>query len=259
MQRTCALVVAGLLLSCPLAELAGAQPTTGRHRADRTDRQEEATVEGYDERNGRWALIASAGALAGGDLVRVRTGGSAGIPWDPPGGPEFRSDSFQLTLDESIAVNLGLARRLGERVWLRLGVTAAQLDVAAQARVGQTAEVFRWDQLAVLIAGLDAEYRLVRAPSYFFLATGLSVLRLAGDGDDGLDDTALALRLGAGFHQHLAPGWGLRLEVRDNLAGLDHDGYRPPVVGDTVYPDITLDDAGTDHFWELLVSMQTVF
>ncbi len=249
---TCLLLASGLL-----AGIACAQTSTGRHRVDRTE-PEPVDVAEFDDGGGRWFFTAGAGMMAGGDLVRVRTAGASGIPWNPPGGEPFSSEAFTLTLDESILVSLGLGGRLSDRVWLRGTLGLAQLDVAAKARIGQTAEVRRWDQLAVLVAGLDAEMRLHRSPSYFYLLGGASVVDLAGSGGDQLDGTEVALRVGAGYHLRLAAGWGVRLEARDNLVALDLGDVEVPVDG-TVMPDVTTEDAGTDHVWELLVSMQTTF
>jgi hypothetical protein len=249
-----ALLLAVLLM---LGETAVAQTSTGRHRPDRTAPEPERPS--FDEQGARWSLQVGAGLMAAGDLVRVRTAGASAIPWDPPASDPFTSESMALTLDESIVVQAGLGHRVTSRLWLRASIGLAQLDVAVRARIGQTAEVFRWDQIAVLTAGLDAEYRLVRDRSYPYVVAGVGAVRLTAEGDAGLDDTSLALRYGAGYHQHLGPRWGLRLEVRDSLAAYDLDGYRPPVVGGTVYPDATITDAGRDHFWEIAVAMQTVF
>ncbi len=248
----CLLVAAGLL-----AGSAAAQTSTGRHRVDRSQ-EERPEVAGFDDAGRRWTFTAGAGVMAAGDLVRVRTAGASGIPWDPPGGEPFNSEAFTLTLDESILVSVGLGHRLSERVWIRATLGLAQLDVAAKARIGQTAEVRRWDQLSVMVAGIDAELRLHRSPSFFYLLGGASVVNLAGDAGDQLDGNEVALRGGAGSHLRLAPGWGLRLEARDNLAALDLSDLEVPVAG-TVMPDLTAEDAGTDHVWELLVSMQTAF
>jgi hypothetical protein len=249
----CLLLALGLL-----ATGAVAQTSTGRHRTERPA-EEPPPREDFDDTARSWSFHAGAGALAAGDLARVRTAGSAGIPWDPPGGPEFNSDSFTLTLDESILLALGVGHRLSDRVWVRAAVSLAQLDVAARARVGQSAEVYRWDQLAVLLAGLDAELRLVRSPSYFYLVGGASLVRLSGQEGDQLDDTGVALRVGAGYHQRLAPGWGLRVEVRNNLAAIDRADLAVPVAGEGVSPDLRVEDSGTDHFWEILASLQTTF
>jgi hypothetical protein len=51
----------------------------------------------------------------------------------------------------------------------------------------------------------------------------------------------------------------LRAEVRDNLAAIDRMDLAVPVAGEGVSPDLRVEDSGTDHFWEILASLQTTF
>ncbi len=249
-------VVLLLLLLCAVASAASAQSTTGRHR--RQPLVEVEPVGDYDDADGGFFFMIGGGMMSGGDLVRVRTA-DVSRAWDPPGGPEFNSDNYLLTLDESIAISLTLGTRLSNCLWLRADVGFSQLDMVAEARVGESAAVYRWDQMSLVLAGLDLEYRLVRHPSYPYLIGGLAVVVATGDASDAYDESVLAPRIGAGYHMRLDRGWGLRAEIRDTIGSLDFDDYRPPVISDEVYPNIALEDKSPQHFVELLLSIQLAF
>ena len=245
-----------MVLVCALASTVSAQSTTGRHR--RKPPVEPVPVQGYDDAEFGFFIMVGGGLMSGGDLVRVRTADVA-RRWDPPGGPEFQSDNFLLTLDESIAVSVALGARLSDRFWLRGDFGFGQLDMTAEARVGESAEIFQWDQMSLTMAALELECRLVRNPSYPYLLGGLTAIGVRGEGSDDYDETVVAPRVGAGYHLRVDRGWGLRVEIRDALGSLDFSDFRPPVVGDVVYPNIDLEEKDPQHFVEVLLSMQLAF
>lgn len=247
-------------LFCLLAASSVAQTSSGRHRSsDVVEEPASSPVDGNDTRN--WYIMPGAGMMTSGDLIRVYTTGESGIPWDPPGGHPFISSDFVLTLDESIGLAVTLGRRLVDRLWLRFDFSVSQLPITALARVGETAEVYRWDELAVLLMNLSVEYRLVRYPSYFYLLGGSGLTSVGGNASDDYDQSLMNLRLGGGYNANLGRGWGLRLEIRDTLQSLDLAGYRPPVVVDPeeIYPDVQLEDRGPQHFVEILLSVNGSF
>jgi hypothetical protein len=199
------------------------------------------------------------GLMTSGDLARIRTINGGDQTWDPPGGPPFTSADFKLTLDESIALAVSLGRHLGSRVSLRLDFSAAQLPVSALARVGETAEVFRWDELSVLLLGLVAEYRLVRQPTYLYLLGGATLSSISGGRSDAYDQSRAAVRFGGGYHHRLGGAWGLRLEIRDTVQTFDFQDYRPPVPEGAPYPGISVENLGPQHLVEILLALNGRF
>ncbi|HOX26311.1 MAG TPA: hypothetical protein PLL30_06945 [Candidatus Krumholzibacteria bacterium] len=249
------LVVLILALAGAASGTVSAQTSTGRHRQLPAESQPEPAARG----DGAWFLSAGAGLVTSGDLFRVRTAGQSGIPWDPPAGANFQSDDFAVTLDETIAMALSAGRRLAAPLWARLDLGAAQIDMTAIARVGETADVFRWDQLSIYQAALVAEYRLVDEPSFAYLLGGVAGVLARGEASGDYDQERVGLRFGGGYQQRLAQAWGLRFEVRDTMVSLDFADYRPPVVGEVAYPDVTMEERSPQHLLELLVSLQGGF
>jgi opacity protein-like surface antigen len=249
------LLVAALALgTCTSVEA----QSTGRHR--RTPPPEPTAEEvkaASITRN--WAFTLGAGLTASGDLFRVRTTGDSGIPWLPPAGSPFLSDDFRVTLDEDIGLSVGLARRLQERLWLRLDLSSAQMDMTAIARAGQTADIHQWDQLTAVMTIMSLEYRLVHLASFPYLLGGAGVTVVGGEGTSDYDQTRFAWRLGAGYHKDLSQGWGVRGEIRGTFQSLDFADYRPPVDSDTIYPDVTMEDYGITHFWEFMIMIRGEF
>jgi opacity protein-like surface antigen len=250
-----------LCLVAILAADARAQ-SSGRHRdtpppGDEVAEEvtEEAEIVVVPTASGSWFFMASAGLAASGDVLRVSTEGVSGIPWNPPGGPEFQSEDFTLTLDEAFALSFSLGRRLTSRTWLRADVGLAEMQVTALARVGQTAEVYRWDELAFWRAAVAMEYRFLRRATTPLIMAGVAVVDVAGAVDDGLDQTRLGWRIGAGYNVGLGAGWSLRAEVRDTIVWLQMEDYRPPVGDGADYPNATVENLGPQHLVEALVGV----
>jgi hypothetical protein len=239
-----------LLVASPLS----AQVATGRQRPAPPPEAADQDLRIAPER--RWFFMTGAGVMTGGDLLRITLDGTVGF--DPPGGPAFESRDFTLTMDEGVDLAVAIGYRLHERWWLRANLSTAQVDLTALAQVGQGSGVYRWDQLNVVATGLDTEFRLIRDDSYPYLVGGAMALLVNGVEDDGYDQTALGIRFGGGYQQALWPDWGLRLEIRNNLASLDFADYRPPVTGPT-YPNLTVETKSPQHFWEILLLLQGGF
>jgi hypothetical protein len=251
MRRSVALFAALALVVT--AAVSSAQTSSGRHRAPREMAPTDADSVARRDDGPGWYLMAGAGLMTSGDLVRYRTEANTGIAWDPPAGEPFLSDDFTLTLDEGVALSLAMGRRLSRPLWLRLDLSAAELPVTALARTGQSVEPFRWDELSVVVLGLSAEYRLVNQPSFLFLNGGGGMTWTSGNRSDDLDRTQAHLRLGGGYHQDLGRGWGVRAEIRDSIQDLDGAAYRPPVEPGADYPAITVTGLGPQHLVEVLL------
>jgi len=246
-----------LLIICAFVAPASAQTSTGRHRSSATVQAADDSTAAEPERT--WTLLVGAGLLTSGDLFRVRTTGNSGIPWDPPAGGSFVSSDFTVTLDESIALSASLGRRLADRLWGRLDFSLGQVPMAAIARVGESAAVYRWDELTLHQFALAVEYGLSPEASHPYLLGGVSGVIARGESSDDYDQERVGVRFGAGFRQRLARDWGLRVEIRDSVVALDFADYRPPVVDEAVYPNLTIEEMGPQHLWEILLLLQGWF
>jgi opacity protein-like surface antigen len=253
MRRMTAIVI-GIWLVLTVA--AAAQTSTGRHRAES---EEEATEqEVASPSSSRFWIGAGAGLATSGNLLRIRTAGESGIPWNPAGGASFVSENVLLTMDESVALAASFGGRLSDPLWYRLDGSLSTIDLAAEARVGEVAESFLWDRLGFVIVTAALEYRLTSADSFPYLFGGAGLMMVSGDEDDQFDQTRPTWRLGAGYQQRLTPDWSLRAEVRDAVASLDVDDYVPPVVGNQL-PDYRIEEKGPQHVFELLLTLNGSF
>jgi hypothetical protein len=243
---------------CVAAAAADAQTSTGRHRAQPAE-PEPTEAEAPGENPSSWYVIFGAGLTTSGDLARIRTANGVDQTWDPPAGQTFASADYTLTLDEGIGLAVALGRRLGSRLALRLDFSAAELPMTALARVGESAEAYRWDELAVMIFGLSAEYRLARAPSHLFLLAGGTATVVSGNRSSDYDQTRAGLRIGGGYHLHLGGDWGLRGEIRDTIQSLDFADYEPPVPEGAPYPDVRVENLGPQHVVELVLALHGSF
>ncbi len=233
------------------------QAVSGRRRAGPTV-ADESPPDGRDDRP-RWFFALGAGAMASGDLFRVQTRDLTSTNWQAPGGPSFNSRDFVVTLDENIALAVAMGRRMSERSWVRLSLSTAQVDMTALARVGQGAEIYRWDRMDLVVLGLDFEYRLISQARYPYLLGGGALIAASGAADDAIDQTRIAARVGGGYHVQLNPIWGLRAEARGHLATLTFDDYEPPVAEGYALPEIATSSNTPHQFWEILLMLHAVF
>jgi opacity protein-like surface antigen len=248
------LVVTSCFLAC-LAADAVAQTSSGRHRAP----AEEAAVEPTATASAwHWSVSTGAGMATSGDVLRIRTEGASGIPWAPPGGQQFASPDVRLTLDEGIALAVGVGKRLSSRWWARVDVSASAIDLAAEARIGEVMDDFLWDRFNLLTASVGLEYRLTDLESFPYLTGGLGVVSVSDDGDGQFDQTRPAFRFGAGYQQALVGNWALRLEARDAVSTLDLADYVPPVAGNLT-PNFEVEELNPLHVVELVAVLTGYF
>jgi hypothetical protein len=242
-----------LMVVLAAATTAVAQSDTGRHRPAPTP----VAVEISPAASGSpWHIGLSAGLASGGDLFRARAGGS--VPWDPEGGAPFGSPEFVVTLDEGFTYGVTLA--FDVRPWLRAraDVAFARLPMTAEARVGETVRVYEYDELNAATYAFALEARLTRSPSHPFLAAGVGAMVASGVGSTAYDQSVLAGRLTAGYHQVLSPSLALRLEIHDQLQTLDFEDYRPP-TSLPIYPSVAVENLGPQHVLGLTAGLQANF
>jgi hypothetical protein len=248
------------MLSIPAVTGAQTRSETGRHQpeppAEKPDTREPET-EAVDGRTAAssWYFGASGGLQGGGDLFRVATQDGGGVPWDPATGGGFNASRFTATFDRDFSLGFFLGRDLG-RVWsVRADLGWSQMDVGAEALVGQVGAVFLFDRFDVLNLGLGLEARLTSSPSYPYANFSLLISHLGPAVVEDLEQTNVGGRFGLGYLQMINRIWSLRFEGRLAATGFS--------VGDYVPRTLLLDQPPLDFepedgilLYEFLVGVQ---
>ena len=252
-----------LVLLTPGATWAQSRSDTGRHKQeppplkeDDTSSKTKGKAAGQDM--SRWHLGFSGGVQGGSDLFRVEVVDGLAVPWDPATGGGFQSSRFTASLDRNFSFGLFLARDLGS-VWsVRAELGHSQMDVAAEALVGQTGAVFLFDRISVLNLGLGVEARLVQAASYPFVQASILASHLGPVRADDLEQTNWGGRLGLGYLHSIQEVWGLRFEARLAGTGFSVGDYVPQ---STMTDQPELEYTTEDHlvFFEFLIGIQANF
>ncbi len=230
-----------LTIMLAVASVAHAQSDTGRHRPVPAP---PAPAQSQRAAGSAWHVVLNLGLASAGDLFGASAGGS--VPWNPEGGPSFGSPEFVVTLDEAFLYGVSVLRDLGPWISLRADAAFTRLPMTAEARVGETVRLYEYDDLSITTFGLVVEGRLTRAASHPYLFAGAGATIAGGAQTDAYDQTVLAGRFGAGFHQVLAPSLALRLEICDTLQDLDFADYSPP-VDLPIYPAVEVENLGPQH------------
>jgi len=234
-------VLAGLLAGSAASAQDTTRSPTGRHRPPPAPEVRRAAAP--EAPGGRWFVTLGAGALDGGDLLRVETLDGLPVTWSAANGGGFRTERFKATLDPGPAVALGLGCRLGRRLSVRGDVAWTKADVAAEAALGAVGAVYTFDRFGVLSAGLSLEARLVQGAGFYpYLSLGASLVHLAPDAAKDLTQTRLGGRAAFGFGQRLDDMVALRLEAFAARTGFSVGSWRP-VAETAVQPDIALSSA----------------
>ncbi len=175
-----------------------------------------------------WNLQVRGGMLSGGDLFKVRT--EITRTWMSPAGSAFTSDKYTVTLDEGFLMSLGAVYELNPKLRLRCDLEWAQVDAAALARTGQTAQAYKYDEVSFVNVSFGVEAPLTSARSHPFLTAGLVVSRVSGM-DDVLDRTGVGGRIGIGFEYGMNSFWSLRVEATDTFMQIETADYQD-MIGD---------------------------
>jgi hypothetical protein len=175
----------------------------------------------------RWIAGLGFGTVDAGDLFRVETVSGALVPWGDAGRQRFMASRFTATVDPGSAVSAFAGRRLGTgRWWLRGELSRGASNVAAEALRGQGGEIFQFDRLTFLTAGLGAEARLTAYPSHPYGSVGLTVCRITADRAKGLDQTGVGFHAALGYRQRLGEAL-LAVETRLRRIAIDIKDFRP--------------------------------
>lgn len=250
-------VLAALLLGIATTSVQGQVPT-GRQRTVAAEPDEASR--GLLIGDSSWFFAAGIGVFTAGNLLKVDSDGTRGY-WQTPEGLTFFSSHFVIVLDEDIDMSITAGRRLGDRVWLRSNLSTAQVRMRARARIGQNIGFYGWDQMSLVVFGLDVEYRLVVQDHFPFLLAGGGGVVVRGSRDESVDQTRPALRFGGGYHYQINEIFGLRAEIRNSIAALDFGGFQPSVFFPPPGEESPVIVKGfpTHHFWQILVLIQACF
>ena len=239
-----------LVALCLGATSLQAQSDTGRHRAEPVA-SEENTFR-------RWWIAAGAGVMTSGDLFKVTVDNGVAIPWLPPAGGEFRSDKFTVTFDEDLDLALSLGLRFSRHLTLRGDLSWASVAATAEARVGQTVELYLYENFTFIMAALGLEMRLLATPSTPYLLIAAALVDFRADQAKELDQTQLGARIGVGYEHALGANWTIGVEIRDTIVSLDTEDYRPEAATPS-YPEITYTPITPQHVFEILAQARLSF
>lgn len=205
----------------------------------------------------RWFAGLGFGAVDAGDLFRVETVNGAAVPWGQDGRARFTASRFTATIDPGSAVSAFAGRRLGSsRWWLRGELSRGSSNVAAEALLGQGGEVFHFDRLTFLTAGLGAEARLTAYPSHPYVSLGLTLCHVAADRAGDLDPSGVGFHGALGYRQRLG-ALSLAMETQLRRIAIDISEFRPSVATGSE-PEVIYDAADDLWLFEIrLVALRT--
>ena len=253
------IIALGILLGLPLAAWGQTRSDTGRHKpapAEEAPKDEDRAGESSPVAAGpRWYFGGSAGLQGGGDLFRVATLDGGGVPWDPESGGGFNASRFTATMDRDLSLGFYLGYDLGPTWSLRADLGWSQMDVGAEALVGQVGAVFLFDRFDVLNLGLGVEARLTRHSSYPYANFSLLASHLGPGVVKELEQTNLGGRLGMGYLQVLDSVWSLRFEGRMAVTGFSVGDYVPQTLLSD-QPPLEYEPESRIIYFEFLIGVQ---
>ncbi|MBC8423296.1 hypothetical protein H8E07_04160 [bacterium] len=169
-----------------------------------------------------WAFSVNAGLGAGGDLFQVKT--DLLESWTAPvGGETFAAKRLTVTLDESLQLGLGLARRLTPRGWLRFQFSWTEMEATALAHAPFITLV-PYDVMTMVRLGLLWEQRLLATPLSPYVCAGVDYLDVAAKADY-LTQSVFAPTVGAGLIYEMAGPWRVTAELSDTIVQLESAGF----------------------------------
>ncbi len=208
-----AILMVGLV--CADTALAQQRSDTGRHKPVSAVVEAEPEFETISEADvGSWVFEVNGGLMGGGDLFNARHTSGDTIAWVPEGQGDWVSQRIRVGLENSFGMGLQVQRRMGKWYSLRAGVSYSRMDMNAEAPVGESAQVFLYDQADLLILSAGAEVRLTTLTESYPYVTGEVVyLDLAPDNSAFLSQSNLGGRVGFGYHHQFDPAWAFNLEI----------------------------------------------
>ncbi len=219
-DRRPVIVILTLLLMLGVAGRSDASPADARVVTP-ADRTPSVTPEPQPA-DASWQFRVGTGFSAGGDLFQVKS--DATETWTAPvAATDFSARRFTATLDESVLISAGLARRLTSRGWLQLDFTWTEMNVTALALSGQVVDLVPYDVLTFTRLGLAWEQRLLDTPLAPYVRGGVTWLDLSAK-SDALTQSGLAPTVGVGAVWRMQGAWAVRAELTDTITQLESDG-----------------------------------
>lgn len=249
------LAVLALAGAWPVAAQTSTPPrrSTGRHLppARQDPAAKDLSFPVYREPQ-RWSVSFGAGLLSGNDLFKV-VFPTPPATWVLPSGLVVsQPHSLRVTLDEDLLLAGSVSYHLPPRWQVRCDLGWSEVDATAEVKDLQTVTLHPYDRISFFSAALAGECRLTTTRSYPFVQGGVALLDVGARSAAGLDQTALAWRLGLGFHWGFRGGWGLRAEVRDTIRQLDLAEH-----GELAFTGLDYREAGPQHLYELSLQVRT--
>jgi len=244
-----ALLIAVLLGALTMPAVAQERSETGRKRppapVPKAAKSPNAAPE-FVAGGERWSAGLGVGTVDAGDLFRIETVSGVALPWGETGRPRFTASRFTATIDPGSAVTAFAGRRLGAgRWWLRGELSRGASNVAAEALQGQGGEIFQFDRLTFLTAGLGAEARLTTYPSHPYASVGVTICRITADRATDLDQANVGFQAALGYRQRLGSAL-LGVETQMRRIAIDIKDFRPSTASGSE-PEVVYEPA--DVLW----------
>ena len=187
---------------------------TGRHKPTPVVSDPENNDAVKNDDIGSWIFEINGGLVGAGDLFSARNTTGDTISWVPESEGDWTSHRIRVGVENSFGMGLQVQRRMGNWYSLRAGVTYARMDLTAEAPIGESAEVFPYDQADLWLVTAGAEVRLtVQTVSYPYVTGDLVYVDLAPDRSAFLSQSNLGGRLGFGYHHQFDPVWAFNVEI----------------------------------------------
>lgn len=202
-----------------------------------------------------WTVSGSVGLLGAGRAFQVETADGVSIPWDLGDGATFQASRFNATFDQNISFGLELDKGMGRYWGLGVAMGYSQMNLGAEALVGQQGTVVLLDRIDVFNVGLGGQAKFLQAPSHPFFSAEILMTSLGAGIISAMDQTTFGWRFGLGYRQILSPHWAGKLEIRLSRTGFSLDGYIPE--SPQVDPE-TIEFESEDHltFFEIMLSVE---
>lgn len=204
--------------------------STGRHKPALAVVEEEDEHLSADSDIGSWSIELNGGLIGGSDLFDARHSlEDSTIVWVPGAEEEWASQRIRVGLENSFAMGFQIQRRMGNWYSLRAGATYSRMDMSADAPMGESAEVFFYDQADVWLFNVGAEVRLtILTPSYPYLTMDLAYVDFSPIRSDFLSQGNLGGRLALGYHHQFDSVWAFNIETGISRTALSSIFFTAP-------------------------------
>lgn len=187
---------------------------SGRHSPDTPYSENEENDKSGPVYDRSWFFEVNGGFMGGGDLFSARHTPGDTISWVPESDGDWVSHRIRVGLENSFGMGFQIQRRMGDWYSIRGGATYSQMDMVAEAPIGEIAEVFPYDQADVWLFNAGTEVRLtILTPSYPYMTLDLTFLNFSPHRSDFLSQSNFGGRLGMGYHHQFDSVWAFNAEI----------------------------------------------